>query len=113
MRSQRQDHFLNLKQRKDREVSVHTTYTGRSQSQSGSHISHEENIKAMQLEIDHLRRRLHCERRRRTPSGPDFLLTMVGMAATSLGQGLPSVSLSSVMRIAIASAEVRAHLAEA
>ena len=53
MRSQRQDHFLNLKQRKDREVSVHTTYTGKSQSQSGSHISHEENIRAMQLEQGH------------------------------------------------------------
>ena len=40
--SQRQDRFLNLKQRKDREVSVHTTHTSKSQSRGGSHISHEE-----------------------------------------------------------------------
>ena len=40
--SQCQDHFLNLEQRRDREVSVHTTHTNRSHSRSGSHMSHEE-----------------------------------------------------------------------
>ena len=58
--SQRQDHFVNLERRRDREVSVHTTHTS-SQSQSGSHLSHEKNTKAIQLEIDHLKRKLRHE----------------------------------------------------
>ena len=72
MGSQHQDHFVNLECRRDQEVSVHTTHTSRSQSSSGSHLSHEENTKAMQLEIDHLKRKLLHERRRRTPSNSDF-----------------------------------------
>ena len=72
MGSQRQDHFVNLERRRDGEVSVHTTHTTRSQSRSGSHLSHEENTRAMQLEIDYLKRRLHRERRRRTLSSSDF-----------------------------------------
>ena len=64
--SQRQDQFFNLEWRRDWEVSVYTTHTGRSQSQGGSHLSHEENIRSMQLEIDRLRRRLRHEWRRRT-----------------------------------------------
>ena len=70
--SQRQDHFLNLEQRRDREVSVHTTHTSRSHSRSGSHISHEKNIRTMQLEIDRLKRKLRHEWQRRTPSNSDF-----------------------------------------
>ena len=66
--SQRQDQFLNLKRRRDCEVSVHTTHTSRSQSRGGSYISHEENTRSMQLEIDRLRRRLCREQQRRTPS---------------------------------------------
>ena len=62
MGSQRQDHFVNLERRRDWEVSMHTTHTSGSQSQSGSHLSHEENTKAMQLDIDHLKRKLHHER---------------------------------------------------
>ena len=50
---------------------MHTTHTSRSHSRGGSHVSHEENAKAMQLEIDHLKRKLHHERRRRTPSNFD------------------------------------------
>ena len=64
MGSQRQDHFINLKRRRDQEVSVHTTHISRSQSRSGNHLSHEENTKAMQLEIDHLKKKLCHERRR-------------------------------------------------
>ena len=69
--SQRQDRFLNLERRRDREVSVHTTHTSRSQSQGESHISHEENIKSLQPEIDRLRRRLRRKRWRRIPSDFD------------------------------------------
>jgi len=69
--SQRQDHFLNLEQRRDREVSVHTTHTSRSHSRSGSHKSHGEDTKNMQLEIDHLRRKLRRKQRRGTPSSSE------------------------------------------
>ena len=72
IRSQRQDHFLNLEQRRDREVSVHITHTSRSQSRSGSHVSHKKNTRTMQLEIDRLRKRLCCKRQRQTPSNSDF-----------------------------------------
>ena len=37
--SQRQDHFVNLERRRDREISVHTTHTSR------SHLSYEKNTK--------------------------------------------------------------------
>jgi len=72
MGSQREDPFVNLEQRKDWKVSVHTTHTSRSQSQNGSHLSHEEDTRALQLEIDHLKRKLCHERRKQTPSNFDF-----------------------------------------
>ena len=63
MGSQRQDHFRDLEQRRDREGSVHTTHTSRSHSRGDSHLSREKNIKVMQLEIDHLKRILRHKRR--------------------------------------------------
>ena len=72
MGSQREDHFVNLERIRDWEVSVHTTHTSRSQSRNGCHISHEEDTKALQLEIDHLKRKLCHKRRKRTPSNFDF-----------------------------------------
>ena len=65
--SQCQDQFLNLERRRDREVSIHTTHTSRSQSRSGSHVSHGENTRNMQLEIDHLRRKLRRKQCKGTP----------------------------------------------
>ena len=59
--SQRQDHFCDLEQRKDREGSMHTTHTTMSQSRGGSHVSHEKYAKDMQLETDHLKRSLRHE----------------------------------------------------
>ena len=50
---------------------MHATHTSRSQSQGGSHVSHVENTRAMQLEIDRLRRKLRREQRRQTPSNFD------------------------------------------
>ena len=70
--SQCQDHFRDLEQRKDREGSMHTTHTSRSHSQDGSLLSYEKNTKTMHQEIDHLKRMLCHERRRRTPSISDF-----------------------------------------
>ena len=72
MGSLREGHFVNLEQRKDREVSVHTTHTSRSQSRNRRNLSHKEDTKALQLEIDHLKRKLCHEWRRRTPSNSDF-----------------------------------------
>ena len=66
--SQCQDHFLNLKRRRDREVSVHTTHTSRSHSRSESHVSHRKDTRFLQLEVDHLCRKLCREQRRGTPS---------------------------------------------
>ena len=45
IRSQRQDHLVNLERMRDREISVHTTHTSRSQSRSRSHLSYEKNTK--------------------------------------------------------------------
>ena len=70
--SQCQDHFCDLEQRRDREGNVHTTHTSRSHSKGDSHLSHEKNTKAMQLEIDHLKKSLRQERQKRAPSTSDF-----------------------------------------
>ena len=70
-RSQRQDDFLNLERRRDREGSVHTTHTSRSHVRVGIHISQEQHNRAMQLEIDQLKRKLRHARRERTPSNSD------------------------------------------
>ena len=51
---------------------MHITYTSRSHSQGGSHLSHKKNTKAMQLEIDHLKRSLRHEQRKRAPSKSNF-----------------------------------------
>ena len=67
MGSQHQDHFLNMERRRDREVSVHMTHTSRSHSGIGSHVSHGEETRNLQLEIDHLCRKLHREQRRKSP----------------------------------------------
>jgi len=66
--SQCQDHSLNLEQRRDCEVSVHTTHTSRSQSRTGSHVSHREETRNLQLEIDHLRKKLCRKQRMASPS---------------------------------------------
>ena len=47
---------------------MHITYTSRSHSRVGSHVSQEQNNKAMQLEINHLKKKLPHARRNRTPS---------------------------------------------
>ena len=50
---------------------MHTTHSSTSQSRGGSHVSHEDSARAMQLEIDRLKRKLCHERRKRTPSISD------------------------------------------
>ena len=51
---------------------MYTTHTSRSQSRKGSHLSHEEDTRALQLEIDYLKRKLLHEWRKQTPSNSDF-----------------------------------------
>ena len=51
---------------------MRTTYTSRSHSWGGSHLSHEKNTKTMQQEIDRLKRELRREQRRRSPTVYDF-----------------------------------------
>ena len=71
MGSQRQDDFLNLEHKRDREGSVHTTHTSRSHSRVGSHVSQEHNNRAMQLKIDHLKKKLRHAWQKRTLSNSD------------------------------------------
>ena len=67
--SQRQNPFVNLERRRDREGSVHSARTGRSQSQGKGHLSQEENTRALQLEVIQQKRKLrHAQRRRATYS---------------------------------------------
>ena len=68
MGSQRQDDFLKLERKRDRESSVHTTHTSKSHSRVESHVSQEQNNRALQREIDHLKKELRYARRRQTPS---------------------------------------------
>jgi len=68
--SQRVYYFVNLERRRDREhnhtpsVRVemqHTERIERSHLRTGSHVSHEQEIQNLRLEIDHLRKKL-CRR---------------------------------------------------
>ena len=72
MGSQYQDHFRELERMRDWEGSVRTTHTSKSQSRGKNHISHEENARNMQKEIDHLKRSLRHERRRWAPSNSTY-----------------------------------------
>ena len=72
MGSKWQDDFINLERKRDREDSVHTTHTSQSHSRVGSHVSQEKHNRAMQREIDHLKKKLRHARRKRTASSPDI-----------------------------------------
>ena len=65
--SQRENQFVNLERRRDREYhhtpsvmikSYHTERTERSHLRIGSHVSHEQETQKLKLEIDHLRKKL-------------------------------------------------------
>ena len=71
--SQQQDDFLNLERERDRERyregSVHTTHTSKSHSRGRSHVSQrKDDNKAMQREIDDLKKKLRRVQRKRSPS---------------------------------------------
>ena len=71
--SQRQDNFLNLEwernQNKHRKGSVRTTHTSKSHSRVRSHVSQkQDDNKALQQEIEDLKKKLRRTQRRRSPS---------------------------------------------
>ena len=71
-----QDDFLNLERERDREKyqegSVHTTHTSVRHFRRGSHLSHgRDDNKAMQREIDDLKKQLYQAQQRRSPSNSD------------------------------------------
>ena len=70
--SQHGDPFLNLEWRNDHEGSVRTTHTDQSQPRGGSHISHVENNRNLQLEIDQLKRELRYAKKKWTSSNSDY-----------------------------------------
>ena len=63
---QRNNSVINPQQMGDHEGSVQTTHTSKSQSRGKSHVSHAKNERDMQREIDELKKKLHCARRRRS-----------------------------------------------
>ena len=63
--SQRENQFVNLERNRERQhtpsimlESYHTEHTQRSHSRTRSHISHDQETQKLQLEIDHLCRKL-------------------------------------------------------
>ena len=71
MGSRWQDDFLNLERKRDREGSAHTTHTCKSHSRVGSHVSQGQNERAMQREIDDLKKKLCHAKRKQTLSSSD------------------------------------------
>ena len=111
--SQRQDHFINLELRRDREVSMRTTYISRSQSRSGSHLSHEKNTKPCNWRSITLRESCATNGEGELPPILTSLLTMKRMVVIDPDQGLLLVSLSHMMGTTTMSAETRTHLSKA
>ena len=76
--SQRENQFVNLERRRDKHhtpsvmvESYHTERTERSHSRIGSHVSHDQEMRKLQLEVDRMRRKLRRrESDRRNPSPP-------------------------------------------
>ena len=63
--SQRENQFVNLERNRERQhtpsimlESYHTEHTQRSHSRARSHISHDQETRKLQIEIDHLCRKL-------------------------------------------------------
>ena len=69
--SQRQNLFVKLERRRDREGSVYSARTGKSQSRGKGHLSQEENTRALQLEVDQLKRKLCLAQKKQASSSLD------------------------------------------
>ena len=64
--SQHNNSVVNPQQRGNREGSVQTTHTSKSQSRGKSHVSHAKNERDMQHKTDELKKKLRHARRRRS-----------------------------------------------
>ena len=71
MTSQSENPFANLKRRRDQEGSIYVIHTSKSHSRVGSHVSQEQHNKAMQREIDQLKKKLRHAQRKQTPTPSD------------------------------------------
>ena len=89
---------------------MHTMHTSRTQSRSGSHLSHKENTRSMQLEIDYLRGRLSHERWKVTSSNSNPSSDDRRDGSYRPKSRTPPSESFHVMRITIISIEVRVHL---
>ena len=89
---------VNLQQRGDREKNGQTMHTNRSQSRGKSHVSHVENEKDMQREIDELKKKLRRARRRRASLNLNLLLGIQRMSRIGKDPKLRPVKPSPVMR---------------
>ena len=84
---------------------MHTTHTSRSHSRVGDHVSQKQHNKAMQLEIDQLKRKLHHAQQERTPPPPNFNVSFEGEKDASYRRRSRTPPITNV--------DTRAHLAEA
>ena len=75
--SQRENQFVNLERRRDRHhppsvmvESYHTECTKRSHSKTGSHVSHDQEMRNLQLEVDRLHKKLRRKERDKKDRSP-------------------------------------------
>ena len=93
---------------------MHTTHMSRSHSQIGSQVSQRQNnTKAMQLEIDNLKKKLrHAQRNQLLPVLISPLM-MKRVLVIGKGQELHQASISPMMKSTITNVGKRARLVEA
>ena len=89
---------VNPQQRGDREKNGQTMHSNRSQSRGKCHVSHVENEKDMQREIDELKKKLRRARRRRASLNLNLLLGIQRMSRIGKDPELHPVKPSLVMR---------------
>ena len=85
--TQRNNSVVNPQQRGNREGSVQTTHTSKSQSRGKSHVSHAKNEKDMQCEIDELKKKLRCERQRLSEVARNIPFPLIYCFKGTLRQG--------------------------
>ena len=116
-RSQQQGNFPNPEHGRNeengrfREGSVNTTQTSRSHTRVGSHMSQRrDDERALQREINDLKRRLRFAQRKQSPPAQTHLSTRKMMTTTGKGLGPPQARLSPTRRSITKGASVEVHL---
>ena len=92
---------------------MHTTHTSKSQSRGKSHVSHAKSEKDMQCEIDELKKKLRCIRRRHSSPDSELSLKMQMMLHIGGDPELHPARLSLVMRNIAISERIRGQLTKA